>query len=257
MNSIFSLFSLEGKTALITGGYRGLGEGIARALAEAGATVVLNGRSSEGVEATVKAFREDGLKAGGAVFDITDEAAVRDGVAKVEAEFGGIDILVNNAGIHRRNLMLDMPLEDFRVVIETNVTAAFLLGKAVVPGMIERGGGKIINIHSLMSELARKTIANYAAAKGAIQMLTRSMAAEWAEHNIHANGIGPGYFETEMTRPLKENPEFNQWFLKRTPSGRWGQPEELKGLAVFLASKASDYINGQTIFIDGGLTAVV
>lgn len=257
MTGLESLFSLKGKVALVTGGYRGLGLSMAYALAEAGATVVLNGRSEEGVAEAVAAFRAAGHEAFGSVFDVMNEDAVNESVAKVISERGAIDILVNNAGIHRRNLMLDMPLEDFKLVLDTNVTAAFLLGKAVAPGMIERGGGKIINIHSLMSELARKTIANYSAAKGAIQMLTRSMAAEWAAHNIQANGIGPGYFETEMTKPLKDNPEFDSWLKNRTPSGRWGQPDELKGVAVFLASRASDYVNGQTVFVDGGLTAIV
>lgn len=251
------MFSLEGKIALITGGYRGLGSSIARALAEAGATVYLNGRTESAVLESVEDFRADGLKAKAAVFDITDEADATAKVEKIVEETGCIDILVNNAGIHHRNLMLDMPLEDFSRVLNTNLTAAFILGKAVAPGMIKKGGGKIINIHSLMSELARKTIANYSAAKGGLQMLTRSMAAEWAAYNIQANGIGPGYFETELTKPLKENPEFDTWLRNRTPSGRWGQPDDLKGLAIFLASSASDYINGQTIFIDGGLTAVV
>ncbi|MDQ8182945.1 SDR family oxidoreductase [Pelagicoccus sp. SDUM812005] len=257
MNTLKALFSLEGKVALVTGGYRGLGLSIAEALAEAGALVVLNGRSESGVKAAVQAFEEKGLKADAAVFDVMDETAITKAVADISANHGGVDILVNNAGIHRRNLMLDMPPSDFKLVLDTNVTAAFMLGKAVAPGMIEKGGGKIINIHSLMSELARKSIANYAAAKGAIQMLTRSMTAEWATHNIQANGIGPGYFDTEMTKPLIENPEFNNWLVNRTPSGRWGVPDDLKGLAIFLASPASNYVNGQTIFVDGGLTAVV
>ena len=257
METLKSLFSLEGKVALVTGGYRGLGHSMATALAEAGAKVILNGRSGRGVADAVEALRKSGFAAEGAVFDVTNESAISSAMEEISNTYGEVDILVNNAGIHRRNLMIDMPLEDFKLVLDTNVTAAFLMGKAVAPSMIKRGGGKIINIHSLMSELARKTIANYAAAKGAIQMLTRSMAAEWAQHNIQANGIGPGYFDTEMTKPLKNNAEFDSWLRARTPSGRWGRPDDLKGLAIFLASPASDYINGQTIFIDGGLTAVV
>ncbi|EDY80452.1 KR domain superfamily [Verrucomicrobiia bacterium DG1235] len=257
MDKIIPLFSLNEKVALITGGYRGLGAEIARALAEAGAVVYLNGRSSERVEESVKAFRAEGLDAHSAVFDVTDEEASAAAVDAIVESRGHIDILVNNAGIQRRSPLVDMALEDFKAVIDTNLTAAFILGKAVASHMIKQESGKIINICSLMSDLARPTIANYAAAKGGIRMLTRSMAGEWASHNIQANGIGPGYFETEMTQVLRDNPEFDSWLKGRTPSGRWGKPEDLKGLAVFLASPASNYVNGQLIYIDGGLTAVV
>lgn len=257
MSNLDSLYSLEGKTALVTGGYRGLGLAIARGLAGAGATVVLNGRSAEGVDAAVEQLRTEGLSAHGAAFDITDERAVRLGIDEITTSAGPIDILVNNAGIQKRHKLEEMPVEDFRTVLEVNLTAAFIVAKATVPGMMERGGGKIINICSLMSDLARPTTGNYAAAKGGLRMLTRAMAGEWAARNIQVNGIGPGYFETEMTKKLKDDPAFNSWICGRTPAGRWGKPEELQGLAVFLASGASSFVNGQVIFVDGGLTAVI
>lgn len=257
MNKITRLFSLEGKIALVTGGYRGLGLGISRGLAEAGATVVISGRSQEGVDESVEKLRGEGLKAHGIVFDIGDEQAVDQAVSRLEQEVGPVDILVNNAGIMRRSPLLDMSLEDFEVVLKTDLTAVFIVSKRIAKGMIDRGGGKIINICSLMSSLARATTGNYAAAKGGLAMLTRAMTAEWASKNIHINGIAPGYFATEMTRPLKENPDFDRWLTSRTPSARWGDPDELQGLAIFLASPASDYINGQIIYIDGGLTAIL
>lgn len=257
MTSLPNLFSLSGKVALVTGGYRGLGLSIARGLGQAGARVYLNGRSSQGVEHSVQALQDEGIDARGKPFDITDEQAVTTAVAEIEQQEGAITILVNNAGIHRRNPLLEMSLEDFNTVIGTNLTAAFLVARAVVPMMMQAGGGKVINLCSLMSDLARPTTGNYAAAKGGLRMLTRAMAAEWAGKNIQINGIAPGYFETEMTRPLIEDPKFNSWICGRTPSGRWGQPEELRGVAVFLASEASQYINGQLIAVDGGLTAVV
>jgi gluconate 5-dehydrogenase len=257
MKPIPERFSLKGKTALITGSYRGLGETIARGLAKAGARVVLNGRSADGVEAAAKAMRDAGHEAMGVPFNVTDEASVNEGIGRINEAWGRVDILVNNAGIQRRHKLEEMPVEEFRLVIETNLTAAFIVAKAVVPGMLAAKSGKIINMCSLMTDLARPTTGNYAAAKGGLRMLTRAMTAEWAQHNIQANGIAPGYFETEMTRKLKEDPEFNSWICGRTPSGRWGDPRELQGLAVFLASEASTYINGQVIFVDGGMSAVV
>jgi gluconate 5-dehydrogenase len=257
MKNMDTLFSLKGKTALLTGSYRGLGLAMARGLAGAGARVVLNGRSAEGVHASVEALCDEGLDAVPAVFDICNEDAVRKGVSGVVESSGPIDILVNNAGIQRRSKLEEMPLEDFREVLETNLTSAFTVAKAVVPAMMQRGGGKIINICSLMSDLARPTTGNYAAAKGGLRMLTRAMAGEWAEHNIQVNGIAPGYFETDMTRKLKDDPTFNSWICGRTPARRWGKPEELQGIAIFLSGPASSFVNGQVIFIDGGLTAVV
>lgn len=257
MTDCSTLFSLTDQVALVTGGYRGLGLSIARGMGRAGARVYLNGRSADGVAAGVDTLRSEDLDARGCVFDITDEAAVSAGIRTIEKESGPVQILVNNAGIHRRNPLLDMSLPDFQTVLDTNLTAAFLVAKAVAPQMVKAQAGKVINVCSLMSELARPTTGNYAAAKGGLKMLTRAMAAEWAPHNIQVNGIAPGYFETEMTRALKEDSEFNSWICGRTPSGRWGQPEELQGVAVFLASAASQYINGQLIAVDGGLTAVV
>jgi gluconate 5-dehydrogenase len=257
MSKLDTLYSLEGKTALVTGSYRGLGLMIARGLAEAGARIVLNGRSTEGVEAAAQSLSEEGFQVISSVFDVTDESSVRDGIDAIRRDWGSIDILINNAGIQRRHKLEEMPVEDFRSVLDTNLTAAFITSKAVVPEMIQRKSGKIINICSLMSDLARPTTGNYAAAKGGLRMLTRSMATEWAQHNIQVNGIAPGYFETDMTRPLKEDPEFNNWICGRTPAGRWGQPTELQGLSIFLASAASSFVNGQVVFIDGGLSCAI
>jgi gluconate 5-dehydrogenase len=257
MERLDALFSIKGKVALVTGSYRGLGRQIAAGLAAAGATVVINGRSAEGVEEAVGEFRQAGVDAHGAVFDITDEGAVAAGIARVCEACGPVEILVNNAGIQRRGKLEEMPLADFREVIEANITSAFIVSKELVGGMIRRSEGKIINICSLMSDLARPTTGNYAAAKGGLRMLTRAMAAEWGRHNIQVNGIAPGYFATEMTRKLKDDPAFNDWICGRTPAGRWGDPQELQGLAIFLASGASSYVNGQVIFVDGGLTAVI
>jgi len=252
-----SLFSLNQHRILITGSYRGLGLAIARGLAGAGATVIINGRNESGVAEAVALSRKEGMDAHGAAFDITDEASVAEGLDRLQDELGPLDAVVNNAGIQRRHPLHEMPVEDFRLVLETNLTAAFLIAKHVAPGMMKRRRGKIINMCSLMSDLARPTTGNYAAAKAGLRMLTRSMAAEWGPHGLQVNAIGPGYFETDMTRPLKEDPDFNAWICGRTPAGRWGQPEELQGIAIFLASRASDYINGQIIYVDGGLTAVI
>ncbi len=257
MTKTTSLFSLEGKTALVTGGYRGLGRSIAEGLAESGATVFINGRSKQGVEAAVAQLRGAGHHAQSAVFDINDEVAVDEAAKQMLRGRACVDILVNNAGIHRRNPLLQMPLEDFRAVLDTNLTAAFTVAKRLVVPMIENGGGKIINMCSLMSDLARPTTGNYAAAKGGLRMLTRAMAAEWAPSNVQVNAIAPGYFVTELTQGLVDDPQFNRWICGRTPTGRWGQPDELKGVGVFLASEASHYVNGQMIAVDGGLTAVI
>jgi len=250
-----SLFDLTGRTALITGSSQGLGLALARGLGQAGAALVLNGRDRAKLSAAADALSSLGLRVTTSVFDVTDAGATGEAVARIEKDFSPIDILVNNAGIHRRAPLSEMTEAAWREVIETNLTSVFLVTRQVGPRMIARRAGKIINVCSLMSEVSRPSIANYAAAKGGLKMLTRSVACEWAQHNIQCNGIGPGYFATELTKPLMENPEFNRWICERTPAGRWGQPEELVGAAVFLASRASDFINGQIIYVDGGLLA--
>jgi gluconate 5-dehydrogenase len=250
-------FDLTGRTALITGSSQGIGLALARGLAQAGAALILNGRDRKKLEAAAAQLRAEGCKVATAAFDVTDGAASAEGVATAAATAGPIDILINNAGIHRRAPLLEMTETQWREVIDTDLTSAFLVSRAVAPGMIARGAGKIINICSLMSEVGRPTIANYAAAKGGLKMLTRSMCVEWAKHNLQINGIGPGYFETELTKPLVGNPEFNKWICSRTPAGRWGRPEELAGAAVFLASRASDFVNGQVIYVDGGVLAAL
>ena len=251
------LFDLSGRIALITGSSQGLGLAFARGLAEAGASVVLNGRDERKLAAAAGQLRAGGGRVALAPFDVTDGAAVARGVERVEADVGPIDILVNNAGIHRRAPLAEMTEPQWREVIDTNLTSAFLVARAVGPRMIARRAGKIINICSLMSEVGRPTTGNYAAAKGGLKMLTRAMAVEWARHNVQVNAIGPGYFATELTKPLVENPEFNAWVCQRTPAGRWGRPDELIGAAVFLAARASDFVSGQVIYVDGGMLAAL
>ena len=250
-------FSLAGKTALITGAYRGLGFAIAHGLARAGAHVVLNGRKREALEEAVSRLRGEGLSAGSSVFDVTDRDGVRAGVKAIEAERGDIDILFNNAGIQRRNKLVDFTQEDWDAIIATNLTAPYVVSQAVLPGMIARNAGKIVNIASLMSEFARPTVVPYTAAKGGVRQLTRGMSVELAPHNIQVNAIAPGYFATEMNRALIDNSEFNAWVCKRTPAGRWGDPKEMAGLAVFLASSASDYMTGQMLVLDGGMSVAL
>jgi gluconate 5-dehydrogenase len=247
------LFDLSGRTALVTGSSQGLGLAIARGLAQAGAALVLNGRDERKLTAAAEALGAEGAKVHAAAFDVTDGAAAAAAVARAEAEFGVIDILVNNAGIQQRAPLAEMSEAQWRAVIDTNLTSAFLVARAVAPRMIARGRGKIINLCSVMSEVSRPTIANYAAAKGGLKMLTRAMAVEWARHGLQTNAIGPGYFVTELNQALVANPEFNRWICGRTPAGRWGQPHELAGAAVFLASPASDFVNGQVLYVDGGL----
>jgi gluconate 5-dehydrogenase len=251
------LFDLTGRTALITGSSQGLGFALARGLAQAGAAIVLNGRDERKLTVAAETLRGEGARVTTASFDVTDGAAGTAAVAKIEAEFAPIDILVNNAGIQRRAPLAEMTEEQWRAVIDTNLTSAFLVARAVVPRMITRGAGKVINICSVMVEVSRPTIANYAAAKGGLKMLTRAMAVEWAKHGIQANGIAPGYFVTELNKALVENVEFNKWICGRTPAGRWGQPHELAGAAVFLASRASEFVNGQILTVDGGLLAAL
>jgi gluconate 5-dehydrogenase len=251
------LFDLTGKTALVTGSSAGLGFAMARGLAEAGAALVLNGRDKGKLDAAARSLTDAGHRISAHAFDVADEGAVAAAFSRFDADGITIDILVNNAGIQHREPMLDLSAADWRRVIETNLTSAFLIGREAARRMIPRGGGKIINIGSLMSEVARGTIAPYTAAKGGIKLLTRSMAAEWAAHNIQANAIGPGYIETEMNRALIDDARFDAWVKDRTPAKRWGKPEELVGAAVFLASAASDYVNGQMTFVDGGMLAVL
>jgi gluconate 5-dehydrogenase len=252
-----SLFDLAGRIALVTGSTSGLGKAVAVGLARAGATVVINGRNEERLERTVADLRGAGLKAYGVGFDVTASVGIRDGIARIEREIGPIDILVNNAGIQRRAPLIDMPEDVWDDVLKHNLTSIFLVSREVAPGMIARKRGKIINIASLASEVARKTIGPYTAAKGGVRQLTKTMAVEWGPHNIQANAIGPGYFHTELNTTLYEDPEFNAWVCGRTPAGRWGEPEELIGAAIFLASTASDFVNGHTIYVDGGLLAAI
>ncbi|MGG5819929.1 glucose 1-dehydrogenase [Falsiroseomonas sp. HW251] len=250
------IFDLSGRRALITGGAQGIGLAIARALAEAGATVVLNGRDGGKLGRAAELLAQAGLRAEIAPFDVTDHAAVQDGVAAVLSR-GDLDILVNNAGIQRRAALQDYPEETWRELMRTNLDAVFYVAKYVARHMIERGRGRIVNICSVQSELGRPGIAPYAASKGAVRMLTRGMCADWAKFGLQVNGIAPGYFETEMNKALVEDPVFSEWVSKRTPAGRWGRVEELGGAAVFLASDAASYVNGQVLFVDGGMTAVV
>ena len=250
-------FDLTGKVALVTGAYRGLGFAIAQGLARAGATVVLNGRKQEALDQAATSLTAQKLKVTTAVFDVTDRDAIDRNVAAIAARHGAIDILFNNAGIQRRGAFADFPKEQWDEIIATNLTAPFIVSQAVVPGMIAKKQGKIVHIESLMSDLARPTVVPYTAAKGGVRQLTRGMAVELAQHNVQVNAIAPGYFATEMNRALIDNAEFNAWVCKRTPAGRWGQPDELAGLAVFLASAGSNYITGQMFVVDGGMSVAL
>lgn len=250
-------FRLDGRVALVTGAYRGLGFAIARGLAEAGATVVLNGRKPDELKRAAATLVAEGLKADVEGFDVVDRDAIHAGVNAVIARHGAIDILVNNAGIQRRGPLQDFSAKDWDDIIATNLTAPFVVSQAVLPGMIARKQGKIVHIASLMSELARPSVVPYTAAKGGVRQLTRGMAVELAPHNIQVNAIAPGYFATEMNRALIDNAEFNAWVCKRTPAGRWGEPHELAGLAVFLASPAANYMTGQLVVMDGGMSVAL
>jgi gluconate 5-dehydrogenase len=249
------LFSLQGRRALITGAGQGIGLTLARGLGHAGAALVLNDVDPVRLDQAVAALRSEGLAASGRAFNVANGAEVAAAVPEIETALGPIDILINNAGIHRRAPLESMSLETWQAVLDVNLTSAFLMAKAVAPGMIERGRGKIINLCSLNSEISRPTIGNYAAAKGGLKMLTRAMAVEWAKHNVQTNGLAPGYIRTELTGPLTVDPAFNQYLCTRTPAGRWGEREELVGAAVFLAAPASDFVHGQILFVDGGLLA--
>ena len=248
-------FSLAGKRALVTGGAQGLGFAMARGLAECGAEVVINDVDSGRVDTAVAALEKDGLAARGEVFDVTDAEGVRGGVARLEAEAGPIDVLLNNAGIHRYAALESMTLGDWQRVIDVNLTGAFLVAQAVAKGMLERGSGRIVNVCSLMSEGTRPNTGNYTAAKGGLKLLTKSMAVEWGPRGVRANGIGPGYILSALTRHLAEQPEFDAWVKRRTPAGRWGTPEDLVGAAVFLASPAAEFVNGHVLYVDGGWLA--
>lgn len=248
-------FSLKGKTALVTGSNRGLGFIIARGLGKAGAKIILNGRNKKKLDAAVIHMQSFGIKTFGRVFDVTDSQQINKTFDEMESTIGSVDILVNNAGVQQRMPMDEMTDKAWQQVININLSGAFYVSRRAVGTMKQKNQGKIINICSLMSEVHRFSIANYSAAKGGLKMLTRAMAVEFAEFNIQANGIGPGYFKTELTKPLFEDHKFNTWICSRTPAGRWGNPEELTGTAVFLSSKASSFINGQIIYIDGGILA--
>lgn len=265
MSKKFSLdqFSLNGKVALITGASYGIGFAIASAYADAGATIVFNDINEELVNKGMKAYESEGIKAHGYVCDVTDEKAVNHMIQQIENDVGVIDILVNNAGIIKRIPMCDMSAEDFRKVIDVDLNAPFIVSKAVIPSMIKKGHGKIINICSMMSELGRETVSAYAAAKGGLKMLTRNIASEYGEFNIQCNGIGPGYIATPQTAPLRELQEdgsrhpFDQFIISKTPAARWGDPKDLMGPAVFLASDASDFVNGHILYVDGGILAYI
>lgn len=256
-------FSLEGKVALVTGAVYGIGFAIAKAFHEAGAKIVFNCNTESAMEMGLANYKEAGIDAKGYMCDVTDEKGVQEMIADIEKTLGGVDILVNNAGIIMRVPMDEMDAADFRKVIDIDLVGPFICSKAVIPGMIKKGHGKIINICSMMSELGRETVSAYAAAKGGLKMLTRNICSEYGEHNIQCNGIGPGYIATPQTAPLREiQPDgsrhpFDQFIIAKTPAARWGTPEDLMGPAVFLASEASDFVNGHVLYVDGGILAYI
>ncbi len=252
------LFDLNGKVALVTGGTHGLGMAIAKGLGNAGAKLVVNDIFQDKLDAAKTEYEKDGLDVALYNFDVTDEESVIKGIETIEKEVGPIDILVNNAGIIKRIPLEKMSVQEFSDVINIDLIAPFIMAKHVVKGMIQRGHGKIINMCSMMSELGRNTVGAYAAAKGGLKMLTRNMATEWAKHNIQINGIGPGYFATTQTAPIRvDGHPFNDFILNRTPAARWGDPNDLQGAAIFLASKASDFVNGHILYVDGGILATI
>jgi gluconate 5-dehydrogenase len=250
-------FDLSGRLALVTGSSQGIGFALATPLGHAGASLVLNGRDRTKLEAASRDLQNAGLQVTISAFDVIDRGAVTDAIAWIEREVGPIEILVNNAGIQRRTPLQDFPPQTWAEIMRVNVDSVFYVSQSVARAMISRGHGKIINICSVQSELGRPGIAPYAASKGAVKMLTKGMCADWAGYGLQVNGLGPGYFETELTKALVENEEFSRWLCRRTPAGRWGKVEELGGAVVFLAAPASDFVNGQILYVDGGLTSVV
>lgn len=254
---MLDMFSLKGKRALVTGSSQGIGLAIAEGLSNAGASVILNGRDEAKLETAASVLRSKHQHTLTAAFDVTDETATAAAITDIEINHGAIDILVNNAGMQFRTPLEDYPLEKWRELMRVNVESAFIVGKAVAKGMIARRAGKIINICSVQSELARPSIAPYTATKGAVKMLTKGMCADWARYGLQINAIGPGYFKTPLNQALVDNPEFSSWLEKRTPAGRWGNVDELIGAAVFLSSSASSFVNGHILYVDGGITSVL
>ena len=254
-----SLFDIKGKTALITGATHGLGMAMAKGLGLAGAKIIINGNSSQQkIDDALHTYKEWGIDAEGYKFDVTNEMQVKEAIQKIENEVAPIDILVNNAGIIKRTPLAEMEVEDFKKVIEVDLVSPFIVSKAVIGGMIQRKQGKIINICSMMTALGRNSVGAYAAAKGGLKMLTQNMATEWAKHNIQVNGIGPGYFATSQTAPIRvDGHPFNDFIINRTPAAKWGDPDDLAGAAIFLASKASDFVNGHILYVDGGILATI
>ncbi|KTS22167.1 gluconate 5-dehydrogenase [Methylobacterium indicum] len=252
-----ALFDLSGRRALVTGSSQGIGLSLALGLGRAGAAIVLNGRDAAKLDGAVTELRNEGITAEAAAFDVTDAGAVRAGIDRIEAEIGPLDILVNNAGIQRRAPLEEYSVETWHELMRTNLDSVFYVGQAVARHMIGRKRGKIINIASLQSEAARYSIAPYTASKGAVKNLTKGMCTDWARHGLQVNGIGPGYFATPLNQALIENPDFDAWLKNRTPAGRWGRVEELQGAAIFLASAASDFVNGQILYVDGGVLATL
>ncbi|MEN8890394.1 MAG: gluconate 5-dehydrogenase [Wenyingzhuangia sp.] len=254
-----TLFDITGKVALVTGSTHGLGMSMAMGLGKAGATIVVNGNSSqEKIDKAVELYKAAGINAVGYKFNVADEAQVVENIKKIETEVGNIDILVNNAGIIKRTPLSEMEVEDFKQVIDIDLVSPFIVSKHVIKGMMERKAGKIINICSMMSELGRNTVGAYAAAKGGLVMLTKNMATEWARFGVQVNGIGPGYFATSQTAPIRvDGHPFNDFIVNRTPAKKWGDPNDLAGAAVFLSSKASDFVNGHILYVDGGILATI
>jgi gluconate 5-dehydrogenase len=257
MSNVLDSFRLHGRRALITGSSSGIGLALARALGQAGAALILNGRNADKLQAAAQLLRAEGLTVSTAAFDVTDADAVRDGVDAIEAAQGSIDILVNNAGMQIRGPLHEFVDADWHTLMKTNLDSVYFVGKTVAQKMIPRGCGKIINICSVQSELGRPGIAPYTASKGAVKMLTKGMAIDWGQFGITVNGLGPGYFKTELTEKLVADPAFTGWLVGRTPSRRWGDVEDLGGAAVFLASDASCFVNGHILYVDGGVTATL